>query len=360
MTHPGMAPPATDPFISTLGPHIEALEAARAALASDPAAGPSLLRVAAVLERSGEQHGFSEASAAARAVLEAGPDRLGVAADHLLNALLGARLNPLAREQTVLVIDDDATLTRLLGAILAKPKRQIRVAGTATEMLEILRTRRVDLVVLDLSLPDLDGRGLLVALRKNPLTAALPIVVLSGSTERQIEAECRALGATRFMPKPFDPLVMVDAVTELLANPPPVALAEPSPPPETESVPGPIEVLLAEHDPLTARIIRHRLGREGYLVRHFASGSTAWSAARSLTPGVVVLDALTPGIDGIELVTRLRTLPGYRRTPILVLSDIGSERELVRALSAGADDCIRKPFSPTELVARIERLLQRR
>jgi DNA-binding response OmpR family regulator len=355
-----MAHPATDPFLSALGPHIEALETARAALATDPAAGLSLLRLAAVLERSGEQHGFSETSVAARAVLEAGPDRLGAAADQLLYTLLGARVNPLAREQTVLVIDDDPALTRLLQAILAKPRRQIRVAGTATEMLEILRARRVDLMVLDLSLPDLDGREILVALRRNPLTAALPILVISAARERRVEAECLALGANRFLPKPFDPIVMGNAVSDLLASPPPAASVESSSPPEPEPAQGPTEVLLAEHDPLTARIIRHRLGREGYVVRHFASGSTAWSAARSLTPGIVVLDALTPGIDGIELVTRLRTLPGYRQTPILVLSDIGSEREVVRALGAGADDCIRKPFSPTELVARIERLLQRR
>jgi len=63
--------------------------------------------------------------------------------------------------------------------------------------------------------------------------------------------------------------------------------------------------------------------------------------------------------DGIELLHRLRELPHYRTTPMLVLSDIGSEREVVRALEAGADDCIRKPFSPTELLARVERLLKR-
>ena len=59
------------------------------------------------------------------------------------------------------------------------------------------------------------------------------------------------------------------------------------------------------------------------------------------------------------MLVRLRELPHYRTTPMLVLSDIGSEREVVRALEAGADDCIRKPFSPTELLARVERLLKR-
>lgn len=356
MTH------ATDPFLAALDPHIEALESARSALASDPAAESSLRRLAVVLQRSAEQHGFAASSAAARAVLLARPDLLAAAADQLLYALLAARVNPHSREQTVLVIDDDAALTRLLETLLAKPNRQLRVAGTASEMLDILRDHRIDLFLLDLSLPDLDGRGILVALRRNPVTAQVPIVVISASTEKRVEAECLALGATRFIAKPFESKLMVDTVAELLARPLPAAVVEPSPPPESTPEPtlGPIEILLVEHDPLTARIIRHRLTREGYAVRHFASGTTAWAVAQSLTPGIVMVDALTPGIEGIELVARLRALPGYARTPILVLSDIGSEREVVRALGAGADDCIRKPLSPTELVARIERLLQRR
>jgi DNA-binding response OmpR family regulator len=119
-------------------------------------------------------------------------------------------------------------------------------------------------------------------------------------------------------------------------------------------------VLLAEHDPLTAQIIRHRLTREGMVVRHFASGTAALAAAQNLEPGLVILDAMMPGIEGIELLVRLRVMARYQKIPILVLSDIGSEREVVRALGAGADDCIRKPFSPTELMARIERLLERR
>ena len=118
-------------------------------------------------------------------------------------------------------------------------------------------------------------------------------------------------------------------------------------------------MLLAEHDPLVAQIIKHRLGREGLTIRHFASGTAALQAAKELRPDMVIVDAMTPGIDGIELLRQLRQLEPYRTIPILVLSDIGSEREVVRALEAGADDCIRKPFSPTELVARIDRLRRR-
>lgn len=364
MNPAGTSGDRADPYVRALGPHIDALEIARAALPTQPAACLTILRLAEMLERSSAQHGFLSILETARAVRTAEPAMLAEAADHLLNAMLAARVHP-ARQQAILVVDDDPALNRLLLAILEKPGRQVLVATTAVAILEALAIRRVDLVLLDVGLPDLDGRLVLASLRKNPLTATLPVVVISASDEDWIESECLALGAVAFVRKPFDPIALGEQVTQLLAAPraepaaaPVLAIPEAAPAPAAPL--GPIEVLLAEHDPLTAQIIRHRLGREGMVVRHFASGTAALQAAQNMVPGLVILDAMTPGIEGIELLVRLRALPTYKKIPILVLSDIGSEREVVRALGAGADDCIRKPFSPTELMARIERLLERR
>ena len=365
--NPGPTAERSDPYLRSLGPHIDALEIARAALRTEASAALTILRLAEVIERGSEQHGFVTIHQAARAVRQADMDALGEATDTLLYTMLGARVHP-ERQQAVLVVDDDPVLTRLLVAILGKPGRVVRVAMTGLAILDELRSRRFDLVILDLGLPDLDGRMVLASLRKNPLTATLPVLVVSASSDEWVAAECLALGAVGYMSKPFDPMALADKVTELLALPraepkqeaPPVAAKAAAPAPSPAAPTGPVEVLLAEHDPLTAQIIRHRLTREGLVVRHFASGTAALQAAQNLVPGLVILDAMTPGIEGIELLGRLRAMPQYAKIPILVLSDIGSEREVVRALGAGADDCIRKPFSPTELVARIERLLERR
>jgi DNA-binding response OmpR family regulator len=366
MTPAGTSGDRTDPYIRSLGPYIDALEIARNALPTQPAACLTILRLAEMLERSSAQHGFLSILDAAAAVRAAEPGVLGEAADQLLNAMLAARVHPELRQQSILVVDDDPALSRLMVAILEKPGRHVLVATTAVAILDALAQRRVDLILLDVGLPDLDGRLVLASLRKNPLTATLPVVVISASNEDWVEAECLALGAAAFVPKPFDPVALGERVTQLLAAPRPAPAPDPAPttapapPPDPAQPTGPIEVLLAEPDPLTAQIIRHRLTREGHVVRHFASGTAALAAAQNMTPGLVILDAMLPGIEGIELLVRLRVMARYQKVPILVLSDIGSEREVVRALGAGADDCIRKPFSPTELMARIERLLERR
>ena len=350
-------------FRQSLAAYVDALEAARDPMATDLESSTSVRRMAERLEAAAGRHGFRTVQIAARAVQLSEGKELAGAVDRLLYALLNAVAVDGVRETTVLIVEDDVVFSRLLQKVLARSGRHLEIAERASDMLKVFRTRWVDLIVLDIGLPDMDGREVLTALRKNPVTEKVPILILSARDEPWVEAECLALGADRFLAKPVDPLALDAIVTGLLAPPPPLAAAEAAapvvPPPPALQVPVVREVLLAEHDPLTSQIIRHRLGREGYLVRHFTSGTAALQAAKSLTPSVVILDAMTPGIDGIEMLHLLREMPHYRTTPILVLSDIGSEREVVRALDAGADDCIRKPFSPTELLARVERLLKR-
>ncbi len=363
-----MAIEGAERYLETLATYVDALEAARTALAADGTSASSIRRLAATLEGSSGRFGFPAVQAAAEAVRVAAPPDFGAAVDRLLYALLNAVAVPNSRQRTVVILDDDAVLARLYQRVLEKVNRQVMVAQRAGEMLAIFRTQWVDLVILEIGLPDLDGREVLAALRKNPITAPIPVMVVTNDDAPWTESECQALGASRFLRKPVDPVELAAVVGDLLAPrqvaPPtigPVATpVAPITPAAPAGPPAEPEVLLAEHDPLTSQIIRHRLGREGIKVRHFTSGTAALQAARSLTPAAVILDAMTPGIDGIELLSRLRAMDHYRTIPILVLSDIGSEREVVRALEAGADDCIRKPFSPTELVARVERLLARK
>jgi len=364
-----MAVETTEGYRRTLATYIDALETARKALGNDTAAVSSIRRLAATLEGSSSRHGYPGIQAAARAVQDAGGGDLAAAVDRLLYALLNTVADPASRERTVLILDNDPVVARVYQRVLDHANRRLKMAERASEMLAIFRTQWVDLVILEIDLPDLDGREVLAALRKNPITSQIPVIVTSGRNDPWVRDECLALGASHFLSKPVEPAALAEFVAELLAprQPDPPLVVDPavregtSAPPASRAQPAPgsREILLAEHDPLTAQIIRQRLGREGLAVRHFASGTAALQAARSLTPAAVIVDAMTPGIDGIELLTRLRELEHYRGVPIVVLSDIGSEREVVRALEAGADDCLRKPFSPTELVARVERLLAR-
>lgn len=129
---------------------------------------------------------------------------------------------------------------------------------------------------------------------------------------------------------------------------------------DDDSSEAPVTVLVAEDDRVTATLVRHRLERAGFEVVHCESGTQALEAAEQVAFGLCISDIRMPGLDGFELVKRLRALPQYEVVPILMLTSLGREEDIVRAFSLGASDYMTKPFSPVELLARVQRLLRRR
>ena len=115
-------------------------------------------------------------------------------------------------------------------------------------------------------------------------------------------------------------------------------------------------VLVVDDDPAVRDVVAGALRDDGYDVRTTSEGLAALSRVEDETPDVVVLDLRLPDIDGVTVVSRLR--PDYQG-PILICSGIRDERARIRALDAGADDFMVKPFGVDELRARL-RALQRR
>ena len=122
-----------------------------------------------------------------------------------------------------------------------------------------------------------------------------------------------------------------------------------------DAIEHPRRVLLAEDDTLTAALIVHRLEREGYDVEHHADGSSALDAASHERFGLVVLDVQMPGANGFDVLQRIRSNPELNHVPVVMLTAVGGERDVVRGFELGADDYILKPFSPAELTARLNR-----
>ncbi len=120
-----------------------------------------------------------------------------------------------------------------------------------------------------------------------------------------------------------------------------------------------VSVLVAEDDPLSAAILQHRLQKEGFRVLHYPDGSQALEAALSQRISLAILDVKMPGMDGFELLERLRKVPAYYELPIMMLTSMGREEDIERGFALGADDYMVKPFSPVEVLARVRRLLNR-
>jgi two-component system, OmpR family, alkaline phosphatase synthesis response regulator PhoP len=115
-------------------------------------------------------------------------------------------------------------------------------------------------------------------------------------------------------------------------------------------------VLVVDDEPTILNTTQAYLEREGYTVHTALDGLTALKAARAFQPALVVLDIMLPGMDGLEVLRRLRQESDVY---VLMLTARADETDKVVGLTVGADDYLTKPFSPRELVARVKAILRR-
>jgi DNA-binding response OmpR family regulator len=117
-------------------------------------------------------------------------------------------------------------------------------------------------------------------------------------------------------------------------------------------------VLVVEDDVHIAQVLTFMLERQGYRVVYAGDGRAAvQQIISSPVPDLVLLDVMLPFVDGFEVLALIRAREGWQTVPVLMLTAKNGEQDTVRALDAGANDFIIKPFQPLELLARLRRYL---
>jgi two-component system phosphate regulon response regulator PhoB len=118
-------------------------------------------------------------------------------------------------------------------------------------------------------------------------------------------------------------------------------------------------ILVVEDEDALATLLQYNLDKEGYRVTVATDGEEALMLTSERPPDLVLLDWMLPKVSGVEVCRRLRARPETRNLPIVMLTARGEESDRVRGLETGADDYVVKPFSMTELSARIRAVLRR-
>jgi len=119
------------------------------------------------------------------------------------------------------------------------------------------------------------------------------------------------------------------------------------------------QILVVDDEPDLVELISYNLKKDGFSVDSAHDGETALSKIRKGSYGLIILDLMLPGIQGMELCRIIRGDPKTSALPVVMLTAKGEEVDKVLGLEIGADDYITKPFSPRELVARVKAVLRR-
>lgn len=119
-------------------------------------------------------------------------------------------------------------------------------------------------------------------------------------------------------------------------------------------------ILVADDEEDLRELVSYRLSRSGYEVVEAVDGQEALELATERTPDLMVLDVMMPRLDGYELTRRVREQDSLRSVPVILLTARSQETDVSRGFDVGADDYLKKPFNPDELVARVRAVLGRR
>jgi DNA-binding response OmpR family regulator len=118
-------------------------------------------------------------------------------------------------------------------------------------------------------------------------------------------------------------------------------------------------VVVAEDDEDILQLVAELLEEEGYEIARAADGEEALELISARRPDLALLDVRMPKVDGFEVSRRIRASADTREVPVILLTALAREQDVARGIEAGATDYVKKPFSPDELVSRIETILGR-
>jgi signal transduction histidine kinase/DNA-binding response OmpR family regulator len=244
----------------------------------------------------------------------------------------------------VLVVEDNPQAVDLLRTYLARGGYRVEVATTGKSALEMARRLRPHAITLDLQLPEIDGWDVLAALKHDPDTGNIPVVVVSIV---DAPARGRALGAVDYLVKPVDGKA-------LLACLEPLQLAGRR---EGEEV----RILVVDDDPLHHERMEGLLRSEGFTVIKAFGGIEGIQRAHDCHPALVILDLLMPDLSGFNVVTALKSDTETARIPILVMTAKELSRQDKRWLNGQAAAVLHKPsVAGVDLLAWLDQILNSR
>ncbi len=242
-----------------------------------------------------------------------------------------------ARIRTILVVDDDRDTADFIKRHLEASGYRVSLLGRGRAVETWVEEKRPDLILLDLILPDIGGLDVLRALKSNPETSDIPVIV---ETIVPDDGAAWEMGVTDYLVKPVAGERLLQAVEQALT--------------------WQGRILIVEDDPDTVRMLAATVRQVGFTPLLATEGYEAMTLARRYRPDLILLDLRLPGMDGYEALTHLKRDAVTQTIPIVAISAHVSdtEQERKRLVALGATSFLSKPFGIGELLTEIETALQ--
>jgi CheY-like chemotaxis protein len=236
-------------------------------------------------------------------------------------------------------VDDESSARELLASYL-EPQYRVAMAESGIEALKKAQQLRPDAITLDVLMPGSSGFDTLAALRKDPETAAIPVIILSIVDQRQVGL---ALGAADYLIKPVRKPALLEAIRRHVPSP----------------ADDDLSILLVDNDPKALQLLEEALRSAGYETQSVRSGARALEVLANKVVGAILLDLPMPGMDGFQIIRQVRREPALKELPILVMTAKNLSPDELVFLTRETQGLLKKSGSwQQELVAEVGRVVR--
>ncbi len=239
-------------------------------------------------------------------------------------------------DQFVLAIDDDPTVGELLRRYLSKEGIAVEIAADGEAGIRIATERRPALITLDVMMPGMDGWAVLTALKANPQTADIPVVMLTIVENKDMGY---ALGVSEYLTKPIEKDRLLSVIRRH----------------RTQGS----QVLVVEDDAMTRDMMRRMLEKDGWSVAEATNGRVGLEQVAKNKPSLVLLDLMMPEMDGFTFASEVRNNPDWADVPIVVVTAKDLTAEDREKLSGSVQRIMMKgSYRREELLGEVKRILK--
>ena len=221
-------------------------------------------------------------------------------------------------------------------------------ADSVVKMYELLSYMKPDLILLDVNMPDIDGYEAIKGLKSDDKYSNIPVIFLTGKSDRESVVKGLSLGAADYVIKPFSATKLIESIESILN---PSDSKEISFEDEDGNKPA---VLVVDDVSSMLRAMQYAL-QDRYKVFILSKSEDVMDFLRTKKPELIVLDYLMPVMNGFDLIPMIRTLPEHKETPIIIITTEGTHDHVNEAMTIGASDFNVKPFKPKELNDKVAR-----
>jgi len=281
----------------------------------------------------------------------------------------------------IIIVEDDAILRDVLAGKLTKNGYVVDKAEDGVIAIEKIRATRPDCVLLDILMPRKGGIEVLEDMHNDPDLRDIPVIIISNSGQPVEIERAQALGAREFLIKAvFDPNEVLEKLERVLGGHPTPSRGEWGVRTQNVASSGAEEshsqaqsptvadavlkvansdgkekpfILVIEDDKFLRELLVRKLGGEGFDVKNAIEAESAFAILDERKPKMIFCDLILPGVDGFEILKRLKSDTKTADIPVVILSNLGQKEDYEKAMALGAKDfMVKANFTLDEIVAK--------